>query len=436
MQFGKQFFDRFSSRAISIAWPFAVLLFACFFYSAAWAQQDQEWIPESDLGTKQSAQSSGRRFADLFVNLRRSPATSSSQVQGNVALDHYHNGSFNSNLQWVVSGRVDLDSAPGAGLSANSLSLSLREAYLTAHIDALNVDIGRINIRDGVALGYNPSDVFRSGSLLARRTEDPARLRESRLGVVGLQARYATDVGNFSGLIAPKISVDNKKHWYDPQLSAVNGVDTQTYFKYTAPRWNDVYSSLVLHRSPATGNTLGINSTGNIGQHIIAYIEYAKLKRTQLPNNVDGSLALKRDYTQVAFGASYSTERRQTWTLEYQHNGAGLGTEQWRGDWQSASPATLTSIVSDTLKRQDPLAKKSVMALLQWDQLLTADDDLTCLARANLIDKSRLLWCEWRYKLPRSEWSMSGARLVGAARSEFGAAATPWLLAAKLRLFY
>lgn len=413
-----------------------MLFFACSFYSAAWAQQDQEWIPDSDLGAKQSVQLSGRRFADLFVNLRRSPSTSTNQVQGNLALDHYHNGSLSSNLQWVVSGRLDLDSAPGAGLNANSLSLSLREAYLTAHFDALNVDFGRINIRDGVALGYNPSDVFRGGSLLARRTEDPARLRESRLGVIGLQARYGADFGNFSGLIAPKMSVDNKKHWYDPQLSAVNSVDTQYYFKYTAPRWNDVYSSLVLHRSPATGNTLGVNSTGNIGQYIIAYIEYAKLKLTQLQNSVDGSLAPKRDYSQVVLGASYSTERRQTWTLEYQYNGAGMSAEQWRGDWQAASSATLTSIVSDTLKRQDPLAKESLMALLQWDQLLTADDDLTCLARANLIDKSRLLWCEWRYKLPRSEWSISGTRLVGAARSEFGAAATPWLLAAKLRLFY
>lgn len=416
-----------------------IFLFAnSFAANAVHARVAQDWIPESNDLIKESRSPSepGRSFGDMTVNGSRRGSSQTIQSRANLAYDRHDSGSLNSTWRWVASGRVDFDGVPGAGLAANNLSLSLREAYLTGMFDGWYLDVGRLNIRDGVALGFNPTDVFRNGALLARRTEDPARLRESRLGVVAIQFRSATKYGGFASVFAPAMSLSNSPSWYDPRLGAVNDGQGQVYVKYTPPRWKDVYTNMVLHRSKNGSHIGGFNLSTNLGQQVIAYVEHAWTKQHSYPNLVSDAVTSMRSYSQSAIGASYSTESRQTFTLEFQRNGAGLGLDEWKGEWQNSDDANLGRSFAEAGKRQDPLGSRSVMLLLQWDQFAMRDADLTCLARANLIDKSRLSWCEWRYKLPRSEWSISASTLSGKARSEFGAANAPWSIGAKLRLFF
>lgn len=398
------------------------------------AAQEQNWMPESDQTNENTKASPGRRFFDFAVN--KSNLQTSDATRGNLALDHYQSASLNSSTHWILSGRLDLDTTAGEDLNKRNLSLALREAYFTINFDTLNLDLGRITIRDGVAIGYNPSDVFRVGSLTTRRSEDPSRLRDSRLGLLAAQARYSNDYGHFASLFAPAIHSDDSTHWYDPQLKAVNGSQAQYYLKYTPPRWNDFYANLIWRHGREKDTTIGINLSRNLGQQWMSYLEWVKVRPDHSLANTQSTRRSQNTYQQLALGASYSTEHRQTVTIEYQFNGAGLRTQEWRGDWQHADAQTLIDTFITSAQRQDPLGRHNMMALLQWDQFITPDDDLTCLYRTNVIDKSRMQWCEWRYKQASQEWSLNLTHTSGRPRSEFGSAPMSLVVGAKLRLFY
>ena len=60
----------------------------------------------------------------------------------------------------------------------------LREAYLTWEpAPETFLEAGRINIRHGPALGFNPTDFFKTRTLVEQASEDPSVIRQDRLGV-------------------------------------------------------------------------------------------------------------------------------------------------------------------------------------------------------------------------------------------------------------
>ena len=67
------------------------------------------------------------------------------------------------------------------------------------HVDTvatcIEVLTGRINVRNGAALGYNPTDFFRSGALRSVVSIDPNSLRENRLGTVMLRPTAHRPIG-------------------------------------------------------------------------------------------------------------------------------------------------------------------------------------------------------------------------------------------------
>jgi hypothetical protein len=48
--------------------------------------------------------------------------------------------------------------------------------------DGIYLDLGRINLRSGAALGFNPTDCFKSRAVVEPLSADPSVLREDRLG--------------------------------------------------------------------------------------------------------------------------------------------------------------------------------------------------------------------------------------------------------------
>jgi hypothetical protein len=89
----------------------------------------------------------------------------------------------------VFADRLDMNRMDG--VSGNADINTLKEAYLSRQAQPNQiVDLGRINVRNGVAMGYNPTDYFRIGALRSAISLDPASLRENRLGSAML--RYQT----------------------------------------------------------------------------------------------------------------------------------------------------------------------------------------------------------------------------------------------------
>ena len=86
-------------------------------------------------------------------------------------------------LRGVLSDRIDTVHSNGVprGRDVNTL----REAYLSwARTDDQIIDFGRVNVRHGVATGFNPTDWFKEGALRSIVSPDPLMLRENRQGTV------------------------------------------------------------------------------------------------------------------------------------------------------------------------------------------------------------------------------------------------------------
>jgi hypothetical protein len=377
----------------------------------------------------------GKVFTELATSLayRKSHDTHPS---GDLGLDGYFSRKLGNDWRTVLNARLDMDLAPSMGISKDNLSLTLRELYVSGIADGWGLDLGRINLRDGVALGFNPTDVFRSGALLARRTEDPSRLRESRLGVVGFRLNRNTEIGQFSALVAPRINSSQAPSWYDPRWGAVNGKHDQYYVKYTPPSWSGLYTNMVLHRAEGGAMTWGVNATDNWGQATVAFFEAA---RTRHPGLLDVALndsSVQQWRNKFATGLTFATQSRQTLTLEYDYNGDGLNKADWNGAWQDASQGQLTRGFLTAGQRQDPLSRHSLMVMLQWEQLLGRNDDLSCLMRASLVDRSRFSWCEWTFRQTQCDWALNFTHFSGSERSEYGASEQRLVVGAKARFYF
>src|SRR5499427_5596336 len=66
-----------------------------------------------------------------------------------------------------------------------------REGFFSWEIfDNTYVDAGRINLKSGAALGFNPTDFFKARAVEEPLSADPSVLREDRLGTVMFEMQY------------------------------------------------------------------------------------------------------------------------------------------------------------------------------------------------------------------------------------------------------
>lgn len=84
---------------------------------------------------------------------------------------------------------------------------TLKQAYVSWQpLPDLLVDAGRVNARQGVALGYNPTDFFRADALRTVDSLDPDILRDERLGTVMLRGEKLWDSGALTALFALRLA--------------------------------------------------------------------------------------------------------------------------------------------------------------------------------------------------------------------------------------
>ena len=105
----------------------------------------------------------------------------------------------------ALSDRLD-DIHPVAEGQRNTRN-SLREAYAAWQDPdgTVAAELGRVNLRNGPAFGYNPTDYFRIGASQTLNTADPVALRENRLGTAMFRLGQLWMGGGVSLAVAPKL---------------------------------------------------------------------------------------------------------------------------------------------------------------------------------------------------------------------------------------
>lgn len=327
----------------------------------------------------------------------------------------------------------------------DDLKLDVQE--LALHWQArpgLAFDLGRVNLRNGVAQGYNPTDWFKADSLVTSDSADPGDRRLERLGTLMLAGQLSLGADLLSFGYRPRISASGDDLLAGHDVIGLNLDRTNPsealFLKYapdTGDNLNLTVSALVEDGEPG----LGLEVSAAVGQSLVLYAEgFAQRRLSLAGEGMAGGSAGLRDalgadagkawQAQAALGGSWALpsalvgQRDISLALEYHYNGAGLsaGRLDALALASGADLAAAGALRSFAATQQEPLAREQVFARLAWNDLWK-DADLSLLAFYVPADGSGL----WQASIAipfhddAAELSLRAARSFGDGTSAYGA---------------
>jgi hypothetical protein len=364
-------------------------------------------------------------------------AAGESTLQGSGAHQHGERLSFDAHGDlsfapgWraVLADRVDFGrlsgaSAPNASTGDNNIN-TLKEAYVSWQLQPDRIaDLGRINVRNGVGFGYNPTDVFRAYAVRSIVSIDPASLRENRQGSIMARGQALWDQGSLTALYSPKLADHPNNAGFSPDVGATNGSDrwqlalSQKLVGDFAPQW------LVTGGSGQSAQA-GVNATTLINNKTIAYLEW---QGGRSPTQLSQALAAQGVITptnmafhsRLASGLTYTTENNVSLTFEYERNNAAPDDVSWQ-TLRSGSPLVYGAYRTYLGNVLDIPSRQNLFAYATWTDAMIQHLDLTAMVRYDIADYSHLHWFEARYHWTRTETALQWQRNIGHAASDYGA---------------
>lgn len=321
-------------------------------------------------------------------------------------------GSFAPGWIYRLDDRLDYidPQEPGRDAWQNSL----REAYVGWQSSGgLQVDLGRIDVRNGAGLAFNPTDFFRAGSIRSITRTDPAALRETRMGA--FMARVGMPVGTvtMSLAFAPKLSSRPSLRTWSLDEGSTNPED-RWLWTVSGLNAGTVAAQAFLFKESGQDPQLGLNATSVIGQRTVAHLEWAAGEARRL-DRPERSAVRHR----LATGLTYTTAGKLTLRGEYAYNGFAASRRQWEAMVDAGLPVAL-GYLAHAQRQQDTASRSSwLLQAVQTDAGLP-NLDLTALVRINPHDHSWLAWAEARYRVGGADVALQLQRHGGGRRSQYG----------------
>jgi len=336
---------------------------------------------------------------------------------------------------------------------SDDLRLDLKEAYVSWQQSPTQfIDIGRINIKNGVATGLNPTDYFKVGAVIDHNTEDVSQLRDARLGTVLIKGQKLWDGGSLTLLASPKMSDKNGRWYSDKGVIGLNVQKSNAYQRSMlvfTHKLSEDFSPEHIYYNESGNHNLGLNVSKAISNQWLSYVEWSVGKRRNLideallkarsENLLSPSIAQwfpddKGEYYQHQFvmGASYTSALNITTNLEYLYNEAGLSktdvedlfTAGVNSQNNPMAQGQLLSISGLAKTRGESFGQHTLFLRSNW---LDAGEDglnLTGLLFYDLNDDSYLIQAEIAYELNSNAlWSIRVANYLGHNKSNYGSIA-------------
>ena len=355
----------------------------------------------------------------LWARLRAEGVTQPAQ---RLSLDFSWQGELALGWRVVASDRLDLYGparAPGEREAVNTS----KELYLSTRVGPeVIVDLGRVNARQGVASGFNPTDYFRDRAVRSETSVNPASLRENRLGTVMLRGQRVWTGGSVSAIVAPKLADAANDAPFGADLGATNQRSrwllswSQRFGDDFAPQW-----LLYGDRDAASRPQLGLNLTRLLSSACVGHLEASGGRSPSLQARAQQQA--RRDVrfrTQWASGLTCTNAHKLSLTLEFQRNGAALDKPGW--DALQAGPlADYLAYRQQAQTRQEPVTRNNLFVYALWQNAFMPRLDLSGFLRQNLADHSRLSWLEARYRLDSTDVAVQWQMSAGSRLSEYGA---------------
>ncbi len=356
-------------------------------------------------------------------------------------------------LRLTYSGRLNLRAEQGLGFpNHENLTNDLREAYASFEpLDRLFFDAGRINLKSGIALGFNPTDFFKTRAVVEPLSVDPVVLREDRLGTLMLRAERLFTHGSLTAAYAPAVAADSPIYTsfdlrsFNPMFDRTNAHD-----RWLLKGSVDVAAGLspeILAYASQGRVRFGANLADNVGKSVVAYLEWSGGRRGTVSSDALafgratqslpaaaaavlpglGAVAFR---SQVAAGASYTTALpRITFNLEFLYSEAGFTGADWDAWFRTGAGAGARSPVPGALwyvrqyaaDQQDLISRRFAFLRMDWVDAFIPKLEVSGFAETDLIDGSTRLQLGADYYLS-DRWTIGGLVLrdAGGHRADFG----------------
>ena len=382
--------------------------------------QDEDALSIADKAPMAPEQSRDWRFfTEGALRTWDKQGTDERQSGERLSFDFRYDGALTPRLRAVFADRLDMNRY-GAGVPGDGNVNTWKEGYLSwqAKPDLL-ADLGRINVRNGVAFGYNPTDYFKANAVRSVVSVDPASLRENRMGSVMARGQALWTTGSFTALVSPKLADDPDTGAYSPDLGATNLRDrwllalSHKVSASVAPQW-------LLFGGAGQAPQLGLNLTSLVGNATVAYVEWSGGRSRSLAAQAGIAPDDEAFRSRLATGATYTTTANLSLTIEVQYNGAGLDEAGWN-TLRYGAPAFYRQYRLFVAAVQDPPTRQLGFAYALWQDALVKHLDLAAMLRYDATDHSRLQWLEARYHFSRADVALQGQYNSGDATSSFGA---------------
>jgi len=349
----------------------------------------------------------------------------SSQQNHRLSFDLQYDNAFAPGWRAVFADRLDVDSPPQAGNQDSSIN-TIKEAYVSwqARSDTI-LDLGRINARNGVATGYNPTDYFRADAVRSIVSVDPGSLKINRQGSAMLRGQTLWQSGSLTAIFSPRLMEQADSGAFNPDLGASN--HQNRWLISVSQKFNDsINPQFLLYKEADSPPQLGFNLTGLMNDSTVAYLEWSggrapsllsqAVDQQSLPHADDSAFR-----NRVSAGLTYSTPNKMSLTAELEYNGGGQDQDAWNAIGRG--PLPIYRLYRNWLQIvQDPPTKRRLFLSARWQDAMINHLDVGAMAYFDAADYSRLSWLEARYHWQRAELALQWLRYSGQPWSEFGAA--------------
>ncbi len=405
----------------------------------AWADDDDAnaLMLADQVDSTVAQRSDWRSFVEGSAGYSQWRAGNSRRDSQRLSLDTQYDHSLSPAWRLFVADRLDIG-WPSQNGNAHGIN-TLKEAYLSwrAQPDSL-LDAGRVNVRNGVATGYNPTDYFRRGAVRSPVSINPASLKENRQGSVMLRGQQLWDGGSLTALYAPELDNRPSSDGFSLNPGATNYRD-RWLLSLSQKIGNDYTPQLLFYQEAGRDAQLGFNLTRLINDSTVAYLEWSGGRRqpelAQALQQYQPDCACKAWRNQLATGATYTSPNKQSLTVEYHYNGAALDREQWDALRHGYLPA-YAQYRNWIATAQDSPTRQALFFYASWQDALLQHLDANLMHNVDLADHSRRLWFELRYHPGHVDYVIQWQRNSGEALSHFGAMPEAQSWQAQVRYYF
>jgi hypothetical protein len=383
----------------------------------------------------------------------RTPLIPIPQMQGSgfenrVSVNGVTEWTLSAGMAAHVSDRLDLDEQQYAGDAAHTLSRNdFREGYVAWQSAAsLYAELGRINVKSGSALGFNPTDFFKTRTQIDTASADPSAIRNDRLGTVMARLQYLWAHGSLGAAVAPKLTAPTP-------LSSTNpsGLDPLFDRSNSANRvlltanydLADLSPQALVYRESGT-TRFGLNISRTVGRSVVAYAEWAGGEQASLSARavaygeetrslppgtsiLPTGNAADHFRSDLALGASWSGAHNLTVNLEYHYHQSGWSRQDWQrafafGQAEPATAGALLWYVREFARdRQEPTSRQQFFVRVNCTDAIIKNLELSAFEFVDAYDGSLYTQLSGAYYWS-NHWTITAfaTGTAGPQRSEYG----------------